>query len=532
MRLPGDGGARLALAAALIVGTILPGALGSTIAAFTDGHSVGGNALTTAANFGPDPISFVGRAQSLSATVTLPSFAPGDLGLVFAFRAGSATPPSLPAGWTNVDGSGATGSTSNSARVGYRVLQAADLTTGIWANATAIQVVVLRGQDPYTPIGGFALDAAVGNQLAYGAVSLQNTSGSSWVVGFGGHRAASDVYFQTVAGMTHRSSFVNNLGLHTAEGVSAFPAVNYDSTVNGSNGWRTYAVEVIPHLGLQRVAVGVSGKLATSRDGVTWTERTSSFGTTTINGVSFGGGQFVAVGNDGTLATSHDGVTWTQRTSSFGTFDNNILGVAYGDGQHVAVGGSGRIATSPDGITWTQRSSGFGGSVMRGVGYGGGLHVAVAQNGKIGTSPDGIDWTQRTSGLRDDAVIVSVAYGGGKYVVAGFIGALATSPDGITWTPQTGFGSGSILGVTYAAAQFVAVGSSGRIATSPDGITWTQRTSGFGTSTIRGITHGSGLYVAVGDSGKVATSPDGVTWTQHTSSFGTSQILAITTGAP
>ncbi|MDQ3938043.1 MAG: hypothetical protein M3253_05105, partial [Chloroflexota bacterium] len=258
----GDRRAVLVLAAALIAVTVLPAAVGRTIAAFTHQQNLVGNTFTTAASFGSNQLTYVGRASLSTSTVTLPSFQPGDLGIVFAFRGGSATPPSLPAGWTGIASSGASGSTSNSVRVGYRVLQVGDLTTGEWTNATAIQVIVLRGQDPYTPIGGVALGEGVGNLLSYSQVSLENTSGSSWVVGFGGHRAASDVYFATVTGMTRRGSVANNLGLHTAEGVSSFAARNYDMTVNGSNGWRTYAVEVIPDLGLQRVAAGASGKLA------------------------------------------------------------------------------------------------------------------------------------------------------------------------------------------------------------------------------------------------------------------------------
>ena len=78
--------------------------------------------------------------------------------------------------------------------------------------------------------------------------------------------------------------------------------------------------------------------------GLTWTQRTSSFGTTAIRALAYGGGQWVAVGDSGKLATSPDGVTWTQRTSSFGT--TAILAVAYGGGQWVAAGNAGALATS------------------------------------------------------------------------------------------------------------------------------------------------------------------------------------------
>jgi len=49
------------------------------------------------------------------------------------------------------------------------------------------------------------------------------------------------------------------------------------------------------------------------------------------------------VGDAGTLLTSRDGTTWTRRTS--GT-DNGLFGVAYGNGTFVAVGWYGTLLTS------------------------------------------------------------------------------------------------------------------------------------------------------------------------------------------
>jgi hypothetical protein len=114
-----------------------------------------------------------------------------------------------------------------------------------------------------------------------------------------------------------------------------------------------------------------------------WTQRTSSFGTTTIYGVTYGNDLYVAVGASGQLATSPDGINWTQRTSSFGT--TIIFGVTYGNGLFVAVGDSGQLATSPDGINWTQRASSFGTTTIYEVTYGNGLYVAVGNSGQLAT---------------------------------------------------------------------------------------------------------------------------------------------------
>jgi len=279
--------------------------------------------------------------------------------------------------------------------------------------------------------------------------------------------------------------------------------------------------------GLENYASTITS-IQAANDGTTWTTRTSGFGTTSIQGVTYGDGLYVAVGYSGKLTTSTDGTTWTARTSGFGT--TSIQGVTYGDGLYVAGGYSGTLTTSPDGTTWTTRTSGFGSTAIRGVTYGDGLYVAVGDSGKLTTSTDGTTWTTRTSGF-GTTTINSVTYGDGLYVAVGRDGKLTTSTDGTTWTTRTsGFGSNAIYGVTYGDGLYVAVGNLGNLTTSTDGTTWTTRTSGFGTTRILGVTYGDGLYVAVGYSGTLTTSTDGSAWTTRTSGFGTNAIYGVTYG--
>jgi photosystem II stability/assembly factor-like uncharacterized protein len=262
------------------------------------------------------------------------------------------------------------------------------------------------------------------------------------------------------------------------------------------------------------VAVGYSGKLATSPDGKTWTQQTSSFGSTKINDIAHNGTNlWVAVGESGKLATSPDGETWTQRTSSFGT--TGINGV-YHNKKYlwVAVGDSGKLATSPDGINWTQQASGFGSSYILCVSYNEiDLWVAAGTEGKLATSPDGIAWTQRTSGF-GTSYIDSVAHNRDDlWVAVGQSGKLATSPDGIAWTQQaSSFGGALIHKVAHNGINlWVAVGNDKKLATSPDGIAWTQRDNTF-FGDILGVAHDSfNLLVAVASFGELATSPDGIT---------------------
>ena len=94
---------------------------------------------------------------------------------------------------------------------------------------------------------------------------------------------------------------------------------------------------------IRSIISGLSG-LSGSNDLLNFVQITSSFGTSAIKGIAYGNGLFVAVGDSGKIATSPDGITWTQGTSSFDT--SNINGIAYANSLFVAGGANGKIATS------------------------------------------------------------------------------------------------------------------------------------------------------------------------------------------
>ncbi|WP_041611252.1 hypothetical protein [Treponema primitia] len=325
---------------------------------------------------------------------------------------------------------------------------------------------------------------------------------------------------------------------------------------------------------------------ATSSDGKTWTLQTSSFGSSYIRDVAHGkdgngNGLWVAVGggsfsdygngNGGKIATSSDGVTWTQQSHSFGSTNvDGINGVAYGkdsigNGLWIAVGNNGKIATSNDGINWAVRATSFGSTDVNSVAYGkyatgNNVWVAVGDDGKIATSDNGTNWYPLKTDSFDTASIYDVAYGkdengDGLWVAVGNskwsslitfsdFSRLATSKDVETWTQQKpdSFSGGlneRINSVAYGkdadgSGLWVAVGSSGELAVSKDGVKWDSKTSGFDidtnstTNTIaNGIDsvaygvddNGNSLWVAVGgiDKPQLSTSKDGETWNRQTS---------------
>jgi len=164
-------------------------------------------------------------------------------------------------------------------------------------------------------------------------------------------------------------------------------ASNIRTTPGGTEANRIAVTDDDGAVGLARDAVLVKGRdFSALIDYLylsAWESRSS--GTSQeLRGIAYGDGMWVAVGNSGTILTSPNGVTWTSRTSGV---SGALNGVAYGGGMWVAVGGIGRILTSTDGISWTLRPSGTEQS-LRGIAYGDGMWVTVGNGGAIiGTVP-------------------------------------------------------------------------------------------------------------------------------------------------
>lgn len=189
-------------------------------------------------------ISFIGGAVGTT-TATLPTHAAGDLLLAFAHRDGSTTAPSLPAGWTGI-GSG--GANLNSSRLAYKVAASSGETSGTWTNATGLLILVYRGTDTTTPIGGFTAGGASSLSVAYPAVTMTDTSGASWIVGVFGHRSIDINLTSAPTGMTNRASqqdaTASISAFDTNGGVSAWTLQTVTHT-GSSAGWRSWTVELL-----------------------------------------------------------------------------------------------------------------------------------------------------------------------------------------------------------------------------------------------------------------------------------------------
>jgi hypothetical protein len=169
---------------------------------------------------------------------------------------------------------------------------------------------------------------------------------------------------------------------HSANGINWTSVSN---TTFGSSG-----IFGIDHLEGTFVAVGANSGIAHSTDGINWTRITNTtlsavIGVTDLYDVAYDGfSRIIVVGANGRMAAgqAHATTNWSSLNSTFGT--SGIYGVTYGGGRFVAVGAAGRMAHSQDGLNWTSVSNTtFGTNKISGITYSNGRFVAVGDNGRV-----------------------------------------------------------------------------------------------------------------------------------------------------
>lgn len=198
---------------------------------------------------------------------------------------------------------------------------------------------------------------------------------------------------------------------------------------------------------------GGSTKIYTSRDAYTWTIRTPGVGGDVLYAVHYAAGAFVAVGKSGTVQTSTDGVTWNKRTTPSAA---DLYGVTYDGTRWIAVGSlssAAYVLTATDPTsTWTARTAPTGTTSLRAVasdGAGVAIAVGLASSGARGiigvTTDSGTTWTTGTAPLLiGQLYAVSRAPDSGVYYAAGLDGTITRSDDsGSTWSAMRTYAGGS-----------------------------------------------------------------------------------------
>ena len=175
---------------------------------------------------------------------------------------------------------------------------------------------------------------------------------------------------------------------------------------------------------------GLGALLQTSTDSITWTTRTTGYGTQSISALTFGGSYALAYGENDIgvpfLSASADNITWTFRTSGI---TQPIFALTYGNGIYIAAGSSGILNTSTNSIAWTLRTSGTSQEIFA-LTYGNNAYLSGTISGQIRFSSDGIIWSLRTSNSLN--AIYTLTYGNNIHLSGEASGALETSITGRT----------------------------------------------------------------------------------------------------
>lgn len=194
------------------------------------------------------PLTYVASAKGVN-TVTLPSHQAGDVLIAWAIRDGSSTPPSLPAGWTRISPSNLC-CNSLGFTLAWKVASTSNETVGTFSNASSLIVSQYRPGNGYSvSIGAYATGGSSSAvNASYPALTLQTTDGSSWVLGFFGHRSPNIGSLASApTGMTTRATdqdAIDSIAVHdSAGGVSSWAATNVVHTGTAST-FRTAVLEL------------------------------------------------------------------------------------------------------------------------------------------------------------------------------------------------------------------------------------------------------------------------------------------------
>ena len=290
------------------------------------------------------------------------------------------------------------------------------------------------------------------------------------------------------------------------------------------------------------VAVGKSGNIVTSTDGVHW-ERSLLETDCDLISVAYGNGRFVAVGLGrvvsgapsvggggvpansllfGLVLTSSDGLNWTPQPSP-SPYPGEI---AFGNGVFVLTGAPDNITpifnyTSTDGVKWVPQYNGWTRSSR--VSFANGEFWASDQ-GAMYRSADGAAWQPGLKSLLGEPTGF-LEYGGGQYVSMGLYGQFGqASMDGVRWTPfvvtnqgvqSLAYGNGRFVATLYYNEDSPSSGANppaGSVTTSDDGRRWIQRDSGT-RQELESVIFVQDRFWAVGEAGTITSSTNGVNWT-------------------
>lgn len=255
---------------------------------------------------------------------------------------------------------------------------------------------------------------------------------------------------------------------------------------------------------------------------------------TTLNSVAYGAGRYVAVGSSGNVITSLDGINWT--TVASGNTQNWRI-VRYANGIFCACNQNNStigFMTSPDGLVWTTRSIPVSREVYN-VAFGNGVWCAcLIRTGSniniLRSTNNAVSWTEISTPQPTTGFVnwTGLTYGNGTWVVSSNRAInnniMTSTDDGLTWTVQTKSTADASWVVEFGNGKFIlSTATTARYFISTDGISWTAYLFPLNLG-WRSLTYANGIWVAVGTTSStnssVYSTDDGLSFTSKTTPSG------------
>lgn len=193
--------------------------------------------------------------------------------------------------------------------------------------------------------------------------------------------------------------------------------------------------------------LGTNGRIFTSPDALTWTQRVY-VAPESYSVVAAANGMIIAPSGKFSWKYSTDGINWYTCT-----VDVDVItaynGLAFNGTRWVAAGGGGYVLTSENGINWVTSTNLETGQV-NGAAASPDIVVLVGNQGAIWTSPNGLaPWTRRVNPLGSSYTMLSAHYSEAKKIfVAGGESGVIYSTNGVDWSVATGPTQGLAVGIS------------------------------------------------------------------------------------
>lgn len=166
---------------------------------------------------------------------------------------------------------------------------------------------------------------------------------------------------------------------------------------------------------------------------------------------------FIAVGASGTILTSPDGLQWTSRPLGI----SEPLHCLAENSERLVAAGWMVVATSVDGLSWT-RTTVDPAFETSSLAFGNGRFVATSVSGRHWISTNGLDWRSQNS--LPGPGIGSVHFLAGRFIASGVNGLTYSSMDGEVWQEHFAGSENRLRSLALSArGTLVGVGSNGLI---------------------------------------------------------------------